>query len=117
MRYGPCDDIEGLYTGVALTSGYANLNYSVSVNNGNVEDVNGFFSGWTLGAGYTNGGYSQTSSQNSIDVTTTGTVNYSLFWNGFGTLYSQPVRYGISIPCGEGGGGKPRIYPLPFSSK
>jgi len=99
MTFKGCDQVSGVYSGTALTSGFADLNLTVSVENGVVTGTSGAFSGWTLGVGYTQGSHAQGPKGGSITLVTSGTINYSLFWNGVGTFYSEQVSYTITIPC------------------
>lgn len=102
LKTEPCDKLNGVFQGRALTSGFADLNITVSITSGSVEDVHTGFSGWTLGVGYEQSGYSSQPRTDSFSVITTGTINYSLFWNGVGTYYSENVRYQAIVPCDGG---------------
>jgi len=105
---GDCDELTGLFTGTTFNSLFTSLNYSISIINGQVESFNGFFSGITLGVSYSSGGFTDISetiiddpSSSFININTVGTVNYTLFFNGIGTLYSQPVAYNLLIDCDQ----------------
>ena len=93
MRKAGCAD--GVYSVSGMTSGFATLNFDVSVSGGCISGISGGFTGWTLGASYTQGGTSFGCSSGTV----CGTVNYNLFFEGIGTLYSERVCYSISLNC------------------
>lgn len=98
----PCNTLTGFYL-PATDFGLANLNFSIRIVDGQVDEFNPYLSGWVLGAGYTDAGHFQASTDSDIWIIAHGTEDYSLFWNGVGTLFSDNVIYAIKIPCGGAG--------------
>lgn len=86
---------DGIYTGSAMTSGFATLNFDVSITDGCISGITGGFSGWTLGVGYSQG----ETQFGCGSGTVCGSIEYSLFFQGVGTLYSESVCYSISMNC------------------
>lgn len=86
---------DGVYSGSGLTSGYATLTFDIAVTNGCISGISGAFTGWTLGVSYTQGGTSFGCNSGTV----CGTVNYNIFYEGIGTIYSQRVCYRIRLNC------------------
>lgn len=93
VTMGKCAD--GIYDASAMTAGVTTLIFDVSVTNGCISGISGGFTGWTLGVSYTQGGTTFGCSSGSV----CGTVNYNLFLEGIGTVYSQRVCYHITLNC------------------
>ena len=93
MKMAGCAN--GVYSGSGMTSGFATLNFDVSVSGGCISGISGGFTGWTLGVSYTQGGTSFGCNSGTV----CGSVNYNLFFEGVGTLYSERVCYSISLNC------------------
>jgi|SRR5690606_2716662 len=86
---------DGVYYGSGMTSGFATLGFDVTVSGGCITGVNGAFTGLTLGVSYEQGG----SSGGCKSTTVCGNVNYNMFLEGIGTVYSRRVCYKISLGC------------------
>lgn len=86
---------DGVYRASGLTSGFATLGFDVSVSDGCISGISGSFTGWTLGASYSQGGTSFGCNSGTV----CGNVNYNIFFEGIGTVYSERVCYSISLNC------------------
>src|SRR5699024_8208544 len=76
---------DGIYSGSGLSSGFATLNFDVTVSGGCISGISGYFTGFTLGVSYSQGGTSFGCSSGMV----CGTVNYNIFFEGIGTVYSE----------------------------
>ncbi|WP_108809213.1 hypothetical protein [Aquimarina spinulae] len=91
-------------------SDLSNTSYNVtfsygSDSQGNVtaNNVNSNISGFTFGVSYRHIASSSTVSGNTITVTTRGVLNYNVFVEGVGTVFTQNVQLkGTYNPCTRG---------------
>lgn len=90
--YGGCAD--GIYTG-SIGAGMGTLYFDVVVSGGKITSVTGSLGGFTLGISYTQGAVSISGNS----ATVKGFVNYNVFFEGIGTVYSQPVTFLVSLNC------------------
>ena len=86
---------DGVYTGTGLSSGFADLNFGVSVTDGCISGISGGFSGWTLGVSYSQGA----TQFGCTSGTVCGEVNYNLIFENVGTVYSETICYSVSLNC------------------
>ncbi|MDE0471319.1 MAG: hypothetical protein OXH57_05210 [Ekhidna sp.] len=105
-----CTELDGLRTG-SIGAGFARLIFSIVVSDGRVTRFQPYLSGWTLGAGYTSGNYFAQYGSDSIEIETSGTLDFTLFWKGIGTIYQKEVHYNIIIKS-VGGEVKTIVLPL-----
>jgi len=76
------------------------IKFSVSQNAGNpvtVQTVTSTSFGAGLGVNWQQDNYSQSTSGNITTVIANGTLNYTVFYNGIGTVYSQPITIRIYL--------------------
>jgi len=88
-----CSD--GVYSGTALSTGFAELSFDVSVSGGCITGINGSFSGWTLGVSYSQGATQFGCNSGTV----CGNVNYNVFLEGVGTVYSERMCFSVSLNC------------------
>ena len=93
MRKAGCEN--GVYSGSGMSSGLATLNFDVSVSGGCISGISGGFNGVSIGVSYTQGGTSYGCNSGTV----CGSVNYNIFFEGIGTIYSERVCYKISLSC------------------
>lgn len=95
LAEGTDPELGKMYYATVMNSGVAVLGFDVSTGaNGCINSVHGGWSGWTLGLGYTQGG----TSYNCHSATVCGTIDYGVFFEGIGTVYSSHVCYTITVP-------------------
>ena len=106
FRQGPCDKKKG---SAKLTTGnlsiYMYLNVTFNYDGKEVSDMDSNISGFTLGLSYdhVSSNYS-VSSDNNINFTVQGTMNYNIVVEGIGTVFRQNVTLeGSYNPCNNSG--------------
>ena len=88
-----CQD--GVYDKRVLTSGFADLILGIVVMDGCIQEVDAGFYGWTLGVSFDK-------TESHIDckeAVVCGKINYNLFFQGVGTIYTERVCYTITLNC------------------
>jgi hypothetical protein len=86
---------DGVYGASANVSVFTTLRFDVAVSNGCISGINGYFTGFTFGVSYTQGGTSFGCNSGTV----CGSINYNLFFEGLGTVFSERVCYRISLNC------------------
>lgn len=106
FRQGPCDKKKG---SAKLTTGnlsiYMYLNVTFNYDGKEVSDMDSNISGFTLGLSYdhVSSNYS-VSSDNNINFTVQGIMNYNIVVEGIGTVFRQNVTLeGSYNPCNNSG--------------
>ena len=106
FRQGPCDKKKG---SAKLTTGnlsiYMYLNVTINYDGKEVSDMDSNISGFTLGLSYdhVSSNYS-VSSDNNINFTVQGIMNYNIVVEGIGTVFRQNVTLeGSYNPCNNSG--------------
>lgn len=97
-QYMRCPDQNGYYV-ASLSEGPFSVNFGISIENGRITRVNPFLTGITIVNSYTDGGYGFEDYGNQTIIKTTGSINYNIFMEGIGTIYSMPVSYKITLGC------------------
>ena len=94
-----CPELNGHFV-ASHNEGPFDINFGINVSNGNVNNVNPYLSGITFMNSYTDGGYGVSDYGDQTIIHTSGAINYDLFIQGIGTIYSSIVGYKIILGCG-----------------
>lgn len=91
----PSGCADGIYSGSACLSCFTSLSFDVTVTDGCISGISAGLTGFTFGVGYTQGATHFGCNSGRV----CGYINYNLFFEGIGTVFTERVCYNISLRC------------------